>query len=90
MTDVAAFDEFFDSCGQASERVASLDEVARLQGAPVARQHTRMVVADDFLDARRGNNDTVHTPDTTMCVVGGEGYGTFRREILGESKGSAL
>ena len=69
LADVAAPNKLLDGRGEAREGVSSLDEVARLGGAPVSGQHTRMVVADDFLDARRGDNDLVDSPDATMFEV---------------------
>ena len=70
LTNVAAFDELFNGRGWARERVASLDEVACLRGDPVARQHTRLVVVDDFLDAGRWVDDLVNSPDATVLAVG--------------------
>ena len=49
-----------------------------------------MVVADDFLDARRGNDDPVNTPDSAVFEVGRGKYGTARREVPREGEWISL
>ena len=66
LTNVATLDEFVNGRGKAGEGVASLDQVPRFGGAPVSGQHTRMVVADDFLDTGRGGNHAADTPNATV------------------------
>ena len=45
-------------------------------------QHTRMVVADDFLDMGRGNNHSVDSPDAIVFEVGLGKEKTIRGEEL--------
>ena len=70
LTNVATRAKLVDGRGKAMEGVASLDKVTRLGGAPVSGQHTRMVVADAFVDTGRGDNYTVNTPNAAVFEVG--------------------
>ena len=82
MTDVAILDELVNDRGKAGEGVASLDQVTRFGGAPVSRQHTRVVVADDFLDTGRGDTHSVDLPDATVFEIGLGKERTIRGEEL--------
>ena len=68
LPDVAASVAVLDYCDQARKCTSSLDEVARLGGAPVTRQCTRNVIAEDFLDAGRGDDYMGDSPDATVHV----------------------
>ena len=70
LADVAASDEVLDDCEQSRKCTSSLDGVARLGGAPVTRQCTRKVIAEDFLDAGRRDDYMVDSPDATVLGVG--------------------
>ena len=84
LTNVATLDELVNGRGEAGESVASLDKVTRFGGAPVSGQHTRKVVADDFLDTGRGDYHSVDSPNATVFeVCRGE-----KRTIWGEELGS--
>ena len=90
LTNVATLDELVNGRGKAGEGVASLDEVTRFRGAPVSGQHTRMVVADDFVDTGRGDNHTVSTPNAAVFEVGLGKERTIRGEELSSGDGVGL
>ena len=87
LTNVATLDELVNGRGKAGDGVASLDEVTRFRGAPVSGQHTRLVVADDFLDTGRGDNHMVNTPNAAVFEVGLGKERTIRGEELSAGDG---
>ena len=70
LPNVVTLDKLVDGREWAGKSVVLLDQVTRFGGAPVSGQHTRIVVADDFLDTGRGNNHSVDSPNATVFEIG--------------------